>query len=280
MSQIKELSPEEFRRMQLLQTDMLAELDRVCRKHGIRYCIAGGTMLGAVRHKGYIPWDDDADVAMLREEYEKFKLVAHEMDPEICYFQDHENDPGYRWGYGKLRRTGTTYVRVGQEHLTNKTGVFVDVFPLDDVPKSVPGQIIQDFRCFVLRKILYSEVGRLSDSETAFSRFIYRLLSKIPVSRVYRRVDRMAKKSRNDSPVGCRTLLFPSIGKMRKHPLSQRFGVPKAWFFDAVEYDFEGLRLFGARDYDAYLSFEYGDYMVLPPEEQRVVHAPVSDYHF
>ena len=73
MGEIKELSPEEFRTMQLLQLDMLVELDRVCRKNDIKYTIFGGTLLGAVRHKGYIPWDDDADVAMLREDYDKFK---------------------------------------------------------------------------------------------------------------------------------------------------------------------------------------------------------------
>ena len=67
MGEIKELSPEEFRTMQLLQLDMLVELDRVCRKNDIKYTIFGGTLLGAVRHKGYIPWDDDADVAMLRD---------------------------------------------------------------------------------------------------------------------------------------------------------------------------------------------------------------------
>lgn len=134
MKQVKVIEGEDFRRMQLLELDMLVEFDRVCRAHGIAYTIFGGTLLGAVRHKGYIPWDDDADIAMLREDYERFRSVAHEMDPSICFFQDHLSDPEYRWGYGKLRRTGTKYVRVGQEHLKCKTGVFVDVFPMDDAP--------------------------------------------------------------------------------------------------------------------------------------------------
>ena len=72
----RELTPEEFRKMQLLELDMLVEFDRLCQEHGINYVILGGTMLGAVRHKGYIPWDDDADIAMLREDYEKFKTVC------------------------------------------------------------------------------------------------------------------------------------------------------------------------------------------------------------
>lgn len=75
MAVAKKLTPQEFRTMQLLELDLLIEFDRVCRKHGIKYCITCGTLLGAVRHKGYIPWDDDADIAMLREEYEKFRQL-------------------------------------------------------------------------------------------------------------------------------------------------------------------------------------------------------------
>ena len=132
MLKAKELSPAQFRKMQLTELDMLVDFDRVCRKNDINYVLFGGSLLGAVRHKGYIPWDDDADIAMLRQDYDKFKAIApKELTSTICYFQDHDTDPFYRWGYGKLRRTGTEYIRVGQEHLKCKTGIFVDVFPRD-----------------------------------------------------------------------------------------------------------------------------------------------------
>ena len=160
---VKELSKEEFERMHRLQIEMLQEVDRVCRKHDIKYTIFGGTLLGAIRHKGFIPWDDDADIAMLREEYNKFKAVMHEINPDICYLQDNETDPEYRWGYTKMRKTGTRFVRVGQEHLKCKTGVFIDIFPMDDIPITTPGQIIHDIYCFCLRKILWSEVGKYDE---------------------------------------------------------------------------------------------------------------------
>ena len=267
--------------MQLIELDMLVEFDRVCRENDIKYTIFGGTLLGAVRHKGYIPWDDDADIAMLREDYERFKSVAGQLDQDICYFQDHTTDPGYRWGYGKLRRTGTTFVRAGQEHMKGKTGVFVDVFPMDDVPLSLPGQMLIDFKFFVCRKILWSEVGRLAESESPLSRQMYKLLSKIPPERVYRVLDRRAARSRNASPNLVRVLLFPSTGKLyRKNSLSERYGMPKEWFTDLVEYDFEGVKLFGTRNFDENLTYIYGSYMELPPEDKRDPHSPVSSYDF
>ena len=280
MAEAKTLTPEEFRRLQLVQLDMLVELDRVCRQNNIPYTMFGGTMLGAVRHKGYIPWDDDADVAMLREDYERFKRVLGQLNPDICYFQDHTTDPGYRWGYGKLRRTGTTFVRAGQEHLKGKTGVFIDIFPFDDVPLSTIGQMCNDFYNFCLRKILWSEVGKYGE-KNRFKRFVYRQLSKIPPEKALARYDRMAAKSRYDSPNRVRQLLMPASGKAyNKNPIKVRYGMPKQWLKNLAEYEFEGHLLYGFQDYDAYLSYTYGDYMTPPPESERGVHAPVSEYHF
>ncbi len=275
----RELTPEEFRRMQLLELDMLVDFDRVCKQHNIKYTILAGTMLGAVRHGGFIPWDDDADIGMLREEYEKFKKVTADLNPEICYFQDHTTDPNYRWAYGKLRRTGTEYVRVGQEHLKCKTGIFVDVFPLDDCPKSTVGQMFQDFYCFCCRKILWSEVGRKSCK--GFLKVWYSLLSEIPTRVAFSLLSLYTKKSRNDNDKLVRTLSYTSIGKLYfKHPLKQRYGLPKEWFLDCKEYDFEGHKLMGSRNYDEVLSFWFGDYMKLPPEDQREQHSACSYIYF
>ncbi len=275
----RELTPEEFRKMQLLELDMLVDFDRVCKENNINYSVLGGTLLGAVRHKGYIPWDDDADIGMLREEYEKFKKVADELNPDICFFQDHTTDPEYRWGYGKLRRTGTSYIRVGQEHLKCKTGIFIDVFPLDDCPKSTLGQMFQDFYCFCCRKILWSEVGRVTCK--GFYKYWYSLLSKIPTKTVFGLLSLYTKKSKNEKHCLVRTLCYTSIGQLYfKHPLKQKYGFPKRWFWDCVEYDFEGKKIMGSRDFDEVLSFWFGDYMKLPPEEQREQHSACSYIDF
>lgn len=279
MNKAKELNPKQFRKMQLTELEMLVEFDRVCRKYNINYVLFGGSLLGAVRHKGYIPWDDDADIGMLRDDYDKFKKHMGEMDPAICYFQDHDTDPYYRWGYGKLRRTNSTYVRVGQEHLKCKTGIFVDVFPMDDIPLSVVGQILQDWHCFCLRKILWSEVAKYNTN--GFWKIWFSILSKIPVSVPFSGFQWYINRSRKDTPNRVRCLAFPPTGTLyKKNPISERYGMPKRWFTDRIEYEFEGKYFFGTRDYDSILKYIYGDYMKLPDENDRGQHSPFSEIKF
>lgn len=279
MASQKIITGDDFRKMQLLQLDMMVELDRVCKANNITYQIWAGTQLGAVRHKGYIPWDDDADIVMLREEYEKFRKVAYQLKNDICFFQDHANDRDYRWGYGKLRRTGTKYIRLGQEHIKCKNGVFVDIFPLDDIPTSTIGQIIQDFHCFCIRKIMWSEVGKYN--EKGILKVLYSLLSMIPIDYAFRQIDWYARRSKNSTPNKVRTLCYTSIGKLYyKHPLKERYGMPKRWFLNTRQFEFEGETLEGLKDYDEYLRYSFGNYMELPPVNERIQHAPVSDYDF
>jgi lipopolysaccharide cholinephosphotransferase len=280
MSSIKALSEEELRHMQKLEVEMMCELDRVCRLHDINYVIYGGTLLGAVRHQGFIPWDDDMDVAMLREDFEKFKKYTSELNPDICFFQDHDTDSEYIWGHAKLRRTGTRFVRAGQEHLKYKDGVFIDVIPMDDVPKSLLGQIIMDFDCFLLRKILWSRVA--VKNEKGFKKLVYSALHLVPVEYVFKRYKSYHKKSKNSNPNNIRILSLPSLGKfyVKTNPFSQKFSWPKKWILERKEYDFDGEKFYGSLDADGFLKYEYNDYMMLPPEEKRHPQVLVSDYKF
>ena len=153
-----------LRQIQMIQLEMLVEVDRICKKCRIRYNIIAGTLLGAVRHGGYIPWDDDADVAFLRPEYEKFRrAVRTELDTSRFYFQDNRRTEGYRWGYGKLRRKNTLFLREYQEHMPYRQGIFIDLFPLDGVPNHYILRCIKNFECFCVRKILWSKVGQVAE---------------------------------------------------------------------------------------------------------------------
>ena len=129
MGEIKELSPEEFRQMQLLQLDMLVELDRVCRENNINYTIFGGTLLGAVRHKGYIPWDDDLDIWMPRKDYEKLEQIMNQEDS--CYkVVNHKNTKGYIYAFGKAVDTRT--ILKENIEVNCPMGIYVDIFLMMD----------------------------------------------------------------------------------------------------------------------------------------------------
>ncbi|SEM55903.1 lipopolysaccharide cholinephosphotransferase [Prevotella sp. ne3005] len=266
--------------MQLIELDLLKEFDRVCRLHNISYVITDGTMLGAVRHHGFIPWDDDADICMLREDYERFKKEAmKDLNPDICFFQDNTTDPYYRWGYAKLRRSGTQHIRVGQEHLKCKTGIFIDIMPYDDIPHNLCLQLIQNFYCFCCRKILWSEVAKKNTS--GFKKLWFSLLSHISIKTVYDFLSIYTSRSRNSSTNRVRLLLFIPPGReYTKKPLNDRYGMTKKWITERAEYIFEGVPLYGSRDYDGFLRWKFGDYMKLPPEDKRCGHAQVSFISF
>ena len=280
------LRDKELRRLQLIQLDLLIEFDRVCRKNNIIYTIDGGTLLGAVRHKGFIPWDDDIDVAMTREEYEKFKKVRDQLDPKIAFLQDHDLDPNYLWGYAKLRRVGTRFVRPGQSHLGYKDAVAIDIFPMDDDHDSLLGRQWTDFRFWRLRKRLWAKVGKYTEKNW-FKRMWYKSISHANVDRIYKKVQKRMDKSRNDSKHDVRVLLLPANGKIYRkslgvhNSLKKRYAMKKEWLLDVVEYDFEGHKFFGSRDYHHRLVHEYGkDYMIPCGENQRDPHTPCEEYDF
>ena len=273
------LSQEEFRRLQLVELCILKEFDRVCRENKINYTISCGTLLGAVRHKGFIPWDDDADISMLREDYEKFRKVANQMDPDICFFQDHDTDPGYLWGYGKIRKTGTCHIRSGQEHINCKNGVYIDIFPLYGIPRSTVGQIMLDIHCFFVRKMLWARVGR--ETAKGLLKIWYKCVSHIPVEKIYQHLNKMIKKYNEKNPERVRLLMYPSFGKLYvKNTLKTRFGMPRKWYTDLIDYPFEDTVLRGMRDYDAAMKYMYDDYMTPPPEEKRIPKVSFSKIRF
>lgn len=248
--------------------ELLVEIDRICRKYDIPYSIDGGTLLGAVRHGGFIPWDDDADVIMNRDAYEKF--IAHiddELDPDKYYFQDINRTDGFRWGYGKFRKAHTRFVRFNQEYMPYEQGIFVDVFVCDNVPNNYILRTICNFHSFLYRKAFYSEVGKHTSS--GVSKIIYSLLDRIPLDRLkksYKNYVHWRNRHRTDW-VKC--LTFPACNRT--------YGYKRKWYEDTVDMKFDGAILKGCREYDEYLTFLYGDYMQLPPNEKRKSH-PVSEF--
>jgi len=263
-----QLTHEQLRQLQLTELELLIEIDRICKKCNIHYNIIAGTLLGAVRHEGFIPWDDDADVALLRTEYEKFKKACRqELNKEKFYFQDHTNTPGYRWGYGKLRKKNTLFLREFQEHMPYEQGVFIDVFPLDYVPDNYIMRCLHNLKCFLYRKFFWSEVGKIAD-KSKFMCGLYELMSKVPEKFLKKSFESFVEKSNRKRTEWVRILTFPTPNKA--------YGYRTCWYENSKEILFEGVAFSGIVDYDSYLRFKFGDYMELPPEEKRKVH-PVSE---
>ena len=127
MSEKVELSQKDLRTLQLIELEMIVEVDRICKKNDIKYSLDGGTLLGAVRHKGFIPWDDDADLIFTRHEYAKFyRACKKDLDTSRFFLQEYRTDENYRWGYAKLRRKGTEFIRLNQEQMKYRTGVCIE----------------------------------------------------------------------------------------------------------------------------------------------------------
>ncbi len=262
------ISEEELKQIQAIQQELIGEVKRICKKCDIHFSMVGGTMLGAIRHKGHIPWDDDADIGFLRAEYEKFrKACKTELNREKYYMQDLRDTEGYRWGYGKLRRKNTVFTRLGQEFMPYEQGIFIDLMPFDNVPDGRLSRRIHFFRCFLFRKLLWSEVGSRVE-ENAGIRCIYRLLRMIPIEIIVRRYQKFIDTRRKKKTNLVRILTFPTPKGI--------YGYERKWYTQLAEYPFADMKLPGAKDYDGYLKVKFGNYMELPPMDKRKVH-PVSE---
>lgn len=266
-NQLYRLSEDELCKLQAIEIEIIEEVKRICDKCDIKFNMVGGTMLGAIRHGGHIPWDDDADIGFLRAEYEKFREACKtELDQERFYMQDIRDTTGYRWGYGKLRRKGTEFLRLNQEFMPYEQGVFIDLMPFDNVPDNWIMKRIHFLKCFMIRKMLWSEVGAQTE-KNRYKRMAYKVLRKIPIENVIRKYQKLVDKCEKRETKQVRILTFPTPKKV--------YGYDREWYTDLDEYAFNRLKLPGARDYDGYLKVKYGDYMKLPPKDKQIVH-PVS----
>lgn len=268
---VKRMSPEELRRLQLIQVDMLIELDRICRKYNIKYIIDSGTLLGAARDGKFIPWDDDIDVSMLRSEYERFcKVCKDELKNSKYFLQNSETDSEYRWGYGKLIRLDTAFVRINQEHLKMKQCMYIDIFPVDGAPDNSILQHINELICVCLRKISWSEVGKLHANKALYRSFMY-MLSILPKKLPNYGFNLLAKICKEQDHLKVKKLAY----------VDRCQGYDKKWYTDVKEIAFEGHMFYAPADTEGWLRACYGeDYMTPPPVEQRDISSPASSYKF
>ena len=249
---------------------MLQDLDAVCAKYGISYQLFAGTALGAVRHQGFIPWDDDLDIIMQREEYERFFRVAPlELDPQKYYVQE-EYGPHWPMQFSKLRLNGTTciercHVRDPEMH----QGVYIDIFPCDNLADNPFIRKLQfAVSKVVIAKSLYARGYETPSCAKKIFLQLCRLLPKKPLWRFcIRRKDNGSQMVH--SFFGCGTKYEKNI-------------FPRVWMEESQNVLFEGQEFPISAHWEELLTKLYGDYRTLPPESERdcKVHAAILDlYH-
>lgn len=259
---MKELSLHEIWDVSL---EILVEVDGFCRQNDIRYSLAGGTLLGAVRHGGFIPWDDDIDIMMPRPDYEKFCKTYKGLNTK-CYSISTGNS---YLTFARVCDTNKTIVRPYLPWATETTGLWIDVFPLDGIKDDNVMFLSKRSQIEKLYMKMYyarSKYARLSlkqpflwNLKVLIKKILY---SKNDVFELMEKYWGVVNISDFNVSEYCGQLAYPCYYPKEYYPTK--------WYNEYEEIHFCGKYFWGIKDYDAYLSNYFGDYMQLPPEDQRV----------
>jgi len=235
---------------------LLGEFDRICKELQIPYVLYAGTLLGAVRHKGFVPWDDDLDVMMLRSDYERFLQEADKLLDQERFFLQKEFSDHWPMFFSKLRLNGTTCIeKYHPKDLQTHQGVYIDIFPCDNAAATKLGRNLQ----FAASKVVISKAldRRGYDTDSRLKRVVMALCRCIPMKLALA----ITKKGKSDS-----RLVHGFLGGA--HGYMQNV-FERRMLTHRIQGDFEGCSYPIPEQYDVLLTQMYGDYMQIPGEEER-----------
>ncbi len=270
----RELSAEELARLQEILLEMILEVDRICKKYRITYYLGGGTLLGAVRHQGFIPWDDDADLIFRRKDYEKFRsVVKKELDPRYFY-QDRDTDPYAHYVNPKIRRNESVYVtEFGAKQTGMHPGIFLDIFIHDKTANTPFFQKLHLWETKACRAMLVATWSKKQYDRKP--RLFYSIVNFfIRHSRVEtweKHTDRALTRYRRKKS----GFYYDGTGEHINHG-----AFPISWLGKPKQAEFCGHKLPIPSDAHRYLTYSYGDYKKLPPEEKRVANHAIVKLQF
>lgn len=245
--------------------EMLKWFHEFCIKNNLRYYALGGTLLGAVRHKGFIPWDDDIDVGMPREDYNKLiELMQKEINEYVLEAPLQNKD--YVYGFCKLYDTGTTLIE--KNRYKAKRGIYIDIFPLDGAGDT------QEAAIEILRKnngkrnFIWAQICSLDRKRSLIKNLIALVARAIPpFIYSWRKAMKLWIKECESRDFDESAIICNMFGNWGEREIAAR-----EWFGEPKFYKFENLSIFGPADADKYLKAMYGDYMQLPPIEKQQSH--------
>ena len=259
----------EFDELKHIELELMKKINVICRAESIRYTLTAGTLLGAVRHGGFIPWDDDIDIAMPRPDYDRFVEYCKNHETPFKFFSI-ETDERYGYMHAKVTDTSTVIVEENTNASGIEMGVYVDIFPIDGMGDDIDGAVRNFNSTRFARELLVAKNWkRFFRSKTRPAiyepvRFAFFLLSRlVSLKKLTASIRKKVTRIPFDS-----AKYVTIVGSAYR----DREIVEREIYGEYEDISFEGESFMAIREYDKYLGKIYGDYMKLPPEEKRVTH--------
>lgn len=279
MSEIKykQYDPQILKKLQCAQVEILKDFIKVCEKYGLDYIMLGGTGIGVVRHQGFIPWDDDIDVAMPRKDYDRFLDVMNDEIGDKYQILTPLKDKNYACNVTHLQRKGTKFVPYQSRRLKCDLCIDIDIFPMDYVPDSPKKRRNQLKKTWILNKLIY--LCGSPDPIIPLTGFKKKIAGQICFCTHY------ILKVLHISPQFLYKCLIREATRYNDHPtnymnafevtMSDHAYISMDEMYPLKKMPFEDIMVCMPNKYDTYLRRLFGDYMVMPPVEKRVNHAPM-----
>jgi lipopolysaccharide cholinephosphotransferase len=256
-----------LKEMQLMQIEILKQVGKLCEENDLRHYMIGGTCLGAVRHSGFIPWDDDIDIGLPRPDYDKLELICRAQLPERYTYVNYKDDFRIPNNISKVYDNRTVLIEEARQEYQVELGVYIDIFPLDGVPSSPLTREVHYYKTYFLKSLM--QINSMDNSRRRS------LLKKVLIAFVQMLMnDRILKAVHDCFENTVRKYQYCTSQEICNYSgaWGKRELIPRDWIGEGATLVFEDVSLKVFREYRKYLSRLYGDYLKLPPIEKQKSH--------